>query len=1765
MDSFIFNSFKQRLLEADVPKQDTWSFYPVNTKFSEEYENKLPYLKNTSDIGFFGEEPRDFDFTSMDNNPYRTTLYTKTYSYNSMFELDNPSEPRYVTLDTFDEFNEETNNTQTHLKELFFVSPDESAGAGKFYSVDYVKDNGTKVPKGFYYVKTAEELLWCANKVNGINYDNKINIVLGDNIGNLIDNDNITVDNIAEHELDLKRITFCIGSNPAQPFEGVFYGNGFKLVNIELICNNDVNGIIGYLGIEGKISTVAIDGFNIIKCNKKINIDHLCNYGTNVYASLLCGKNNGVIENILVEGITVFYDFIPSMYSIKNKTDIEDNDGSNAGMYYPDYYCYDSIGNIVPYIGYFNEGVFGTYSGYSNGINYYYWNTHINHDTEIKTLSDSYISPLEWYYWNGLSMNEYDGYYMHFTREADRVNILWYDSGIIDNINMLEGLPNGGAAISDNGLFPCNVENLDEPDSMRILKYALYLNQSIKLSQQNRLAYYVSPVIGMNNSNVSNIRINNSIYTSGTFVGFIGGVAGMQANGILSNIKTNVSSYDVFADQEDWDKCYYKRQFVSTKDFNFPKKSIKNISSLFGSCIVGNMDSLKLNSVYSHLMNYNNIIFNGNKDNPIYDDYYFLNKFGALAAVVEYNTSNISDIWYNKIDLNDIEKRSINITDSYFGYDEDISKNNSYTGNVILQKPYSIEIDDFVVPKDEYRNMYGVASPLIAEIKPVYQAIPSIITTLYPNIAHYVAKSPDDITKYYRVGLFTTDQNLASPYSNINFQGIDLEVDLPGVANGYYDEDGNPTDFTYAAAAGGVVDRLNNSAGLNFDLDIRNIASKLIYWENSYTVNNTLNIQSPVTTIKVPGKAFIEPAVYATKVNSAGYADMSTTGLCNGSNDIPDNAIVIEPSEGTVYGYAANKVINRYSYFGSDLELIPNVSNGQTDLSVFDKPVKYQMDLSNPVFYPNNFEKFGLSADSPMINKAYTYFWGSDETGDDPSIYEYNAKVANNVKKVRIVLDPEAFNYQPFTDNVLDADKIDDFYNIKALVSDENGNKTNKIYSGWQTPIRDKNGRSIIDLAGYFGSGYNTKIKEKYNNLDITSGFVFLVDSSNYYSVNYSDDNIYGWDEVSARLRNYFVVPFNIKDYDIDSVGANPPYSNFEGFYVMTSALYASITYTAIDGTTGTVLSAFRPESVVGFMNYFDDIDYIEKGITTGIYPNKKRNYLSVISAGPVIPKKYFVGLDENNEPVYQSEKPELETRYLTAYRWTYNDHEPYGEQTTRGFWGNTYFQIHNNRYQPTPVPGTIDNEYYNAVAVTGNMVQGYEKELEISAYRYKNEEQSLNPPRIIKKSVNSNNYISNNTTNDIRTRIPSDYEGTKKFKDKYQCYGHIYPDEYWTDYIHRGPLTYTDKGFEISAFTDIPSALYEFRIEVSAVPLSGIPEAAWNWQTDWDAGFRDAEGEKIDNVISNYIRTGNKKYARPYDYEYTTLSYKVSSGNSGIPIVIDEFDVSSLNAIIPQSWLEQDEVAGRFTNNLLDSNDNNVEGLDISTDANVFSPLDFSAILYEDATIEEKDAIINNINQSEKISANNEIVDWFKYTYNKSENPSEVDKIDFNVIFDVKNNKRGFWFSYADYLGKPVSGDYEYNDELNYYSNILAIGKSLSENAIIRKCLQTDGRKWNISGFSANDFDGLYVIDSEKRPVMYIDVGLGECTDGTSWSLSSYPSIPEFSAFSAKLENELSGVIPTDIYNDYINLTEDKKLYSAGILWISAMNNCSGLLLEIE
>ena len=203
----------------------------------------------------------------------------------------------------------------------------------------------------------------------------------------------------------------------------------------------------------------------------------------------------------------------------------------------------------------------------------------------------------------------------------------------------------------------------------------------------------------------------------------------------------------------------------------------------------------------------------------------------------------------------------------------------------------------------------------------------------------------------------------------------------------------------------------------------------------------------------------------------------------------------------------------------------------------------------------------------------------------------------------------------------------------------------------------------------------------------------------------------------------------------------------------------------------------------------------------------------------------------------------------------------------------------------------------------------------------------------------------------------------------------------------------------------------------------------------------------------------------------------------------------------------------GYFVNNLLDSihvadsqlnnAGQNYTGYDVSTFGDV--------LLLRNADITANIAAANSENSTE-------LLNYYKYTYFKSDSVFCKDiyenGVKINVGYDYKNNKAGFWYKIPN-----TSGDIEFNDDLNYYSNIFAFGKTLNQKSILDYCFAANDYDWITSGFSADDFEGIYVADEKGNAVMYINVGLGECPDGTTWTLSSYPS-------ETTLSNNVSGLL---------------------------------------
>ena len=1165
MESFVFNSFKTRLMNGEIELSGSfWKHYPVNKKFVENYEDDIKNLSSTSafimyDLAknqasdYYGKTgTNDASLFNDWYNYYGTKINMVEYVYKPMGDTDVAMKPEFVTKAGWTLFSDK--DRCPYLKDLFF--PDDPTGNDFYHVTGDIDEYGNPIPRGFYYVTTKEHLLWCAEKVNNTSYDNEINIVLGDNIGY----DDISI------------IKTPIGVNPAHPFNGIFFGNGFGFVNIELQCNNDVNGIIGYLGKDGIIDHVWVKDCHIV-CNKSLSISHLATGSFDIAAGFICGKNDGVIRNVYVTNTIGFKNFVPRMYSVANKSDNdpESNALSNPGanIFYPDYMCYNSLGNIVPYIGYFNEGVFATYSGYSKADNKYYtyWNTeYCNNGYMIKEPGGNDInSPSEWYYWSGLYYKDTEtegvnGYLFSYTEPTNRKNILWYDANIVESTFRLIN-PTGVNSIGigkdkDPGLIPWITDSYCQ--NSKEIEYARYFNRSMKMNQQNRAAYYVAPVVGVNCNILQDVYVDSDITFSGSFVGFAGGIAGKQAGGTVNNCRVNVTAQDeILSGAPVRDNLTTLDNPDNTKNYSFEKKSIKNIGGLFGSLVVGNGNSLNITSVDSFFDNKMNIVRNEN-DEDIYQDYYFDNRFGGLAAIVEYNSCNISDIWFFNskiaekyedkseygpgIDFNAFERdvndqtgllRSIKVTNSTIRYME--TKDSRITD----LKPYTIR------ELNNTNYQYGVSSPLFGEIKPIYLSVPSIISSPFHNTTKDI---PDREDGFEKLGLLTMDQQLAAPKSDYPYWSINLEVDLPGISNGLglwqNDRINHFVGWKADGYAGGVIDCLNTTSAANFDLDVRSIAKTLVKWENSniYSQDSTNCFE----TVTIPSATIISES----KINLCLEAVDSYNPVTDEKkydespvkNHTPDN---IGTRYGDVQGidlpaslekldapfttegynfrlfespglgkFQANKKFMQYPYFGSDIVIEPT-------LLTEDNKDRDTFDLTK------------LDFDYVEIIYSQAPYYGERGGGSEEAIL--------GVYNVKIQIAKDAFSKAPFTKVGTNIEEIDRNYKVYVQAIDDNsyteddGDIKINEYCGTRIWRRsDSHEGTKANGISYIPDYYDSDEASKINDWLMSNAF-----GARYGWFFYSDDD--DGDEDREYLSAVILFDFNAYDDTRFSNGIAPP------------------------------------------------------------------------------------------------------------------------------------------------------------------------------------------------------------------------------------------------------------------------------------------------------------------------------------------------------------------------------------------------------------------------------------------------------------------------------------------------------------------------------------------------------------------------------------------------------------------------------------------------
>lgn len=355
----IFNNFKRRLLAGEVAPVFDCSAYLMNSHYEEIYDN-LQYMRSIDDFSNMNSGALGYNILSDSFvGSALTSGYTvKNYYYHAPEDV--TDEPIFVT----------SANSGIYFSQL--VNEAYSARTQQLQS--YIVEFG-----GFFIPKKIEELRRTAEIVNSIESE-RFAIVLAGEISNL------TVDGA------------LFGISRLHPFRGVFDGNGYAIHVNSMQISKRSNGLFGFIAEEGIVRNLylthakipeseenPIGGTSAISVfsNQYISLDTIKQGLGDVSYGVLAGTNNGLCEHVIVSADLTFAGRLRSnVYFVANKSmndettvTLLDKAWQNIGVTsanaadatslssfsnfcYPTQLCLDSQSNLIPYVGYFNEGLF---------------------------------------------------------------------------------------------------------------------------------------------------------------------------------------------------------------------------------------------------------------------------------------------------------------------------------------------------------------------------------------------------------------------------------------------------------------------------------------------------------------------------------------------------------------------------------------------------------------------------------------------------------------------------------------------------------------------------------------------------------------------------------------------------------------------------------------------------------------------------------------------------------------------------------------------------------------------------------------------------------------------------------------------------------------------------------------------------------------------------------------------------------------------------------------------------------------------------------------------------------------------------------------------------------------------------------------------------------------------------------------------------------------------------------------------------------------
>ena len=333
MREVFFNSFKEKILNGQVPNMFDVHGTPVTSDFIDIFDNDEIKLEQYKTLDDFNKYAKGNDTKTLEQTTFRYEEFGVEYS--AYYNNDVSEKPIFVNPDNWEKF------LQTYSGEIGYADPRVKS---KFDQYIYQSDEN--INSGFYYIQKKSQLKWISERCNDKdNFNNRIIVVMGDDIGNPAEG--------------YQLLDTVICNDPNRPFQGILDFNGHRITNVVIDCKENSNGVIGYLGGDGVVKDAIVNNIRF-KCSNKISLDKIRNDCSDVVVGGLVGTNWGTVNNIITSGDIQFNGFCPEVYLASNKYEYSPADNvwnnTNYNCFFPSKFCINSLYNVIPYVGYFAEG-----------------------------------------------------------------------------------------------------------------------------------------------------------------------------------------------------------------------------------------------------------------------------------------------------------------------------------------------------------------------------------------------------------------------------------------------------------------------------------------------------------------------------------------------------------------------------------------------------------------------------------------------------------------------------------------------------------------------------------------------------------------------------------------------------------------------------------------------------------------------------------------------------------------------------------------------------------------------------------------------------------------------------------------------------------------------------------------------------------------------------------------------------------------------------------------------------------------------------------------------------------------------------------------------------------------------------------------------------------------------------------------------------------------------------------------------------------------